>query len=70
MSRKMGQTSSEPIQTNPIKALKTFIKMELEGKKIGTSNDFNSQTGEIKTNDVTLLSSNEDKHLCKELIYL
>ena len=35
MSRKMGQTSSEPIQTNPIKALKTFIKMEVEGKKIG-----------------------------------
>lgn len=30
-----GETSSEPIQTNPIKALKTFIKMELEGKKIG-----------------------------------
>ena len=30
-----GETSLEPIQTNPIKALKTFIKMELEGKKIG-----------------------------------
>tara|TARA_R110002012_G_C11471338_1_gene593991 strand:+ start:66 stop:626 length:561 start_codon:yes stop_codon:yes gene_type:complete len=35
MDRKMGQISSEPIQTNPIKAVKTFIKMELEGKKIG-----------------------------------
>ena len=28
-----GETSSEPILTNPIKGLKTLIKMELEGKK-------------------------------------
>ena len=32
---------------------------KLDGKKIATSNDFNSQTGEIKTNDVTLLSENQ-----------
>ena len=30
-----GETSLEPIVTNPMKSLKTFIKMELEGKKIG-----------------------------------
>jgi len=48
---------------------KTFSAnlFKLEGKKIATSNDFNSQTGEIKTNDVTLLSENEANQLCKEL---
>ena len=48
---------------------KTFSAnlFKLEGKKIATSNDFNSHTGEIKTNDVTLLSENEANQLCKEL---
>ena len=48
---------------------KTFSAnlFKLEGKKIATSNDFNSHTGEIKTNDVTLLSKNEANQLCKEL---
>jgi len=40
---------------------------KLKGKKIATSNDFNSQTGEIKTNDVTLLSENQANQLCTEL---
>ena len=48
---------------------KTFSAnlFKLEGKKIATSNDFNSQTGEIKTNDVTLLSENEANQLCNKL---
>ena len=48
---------------------KTFLAnlFKLEGRKIATSNDFNSHTGEIKTNDVTLLSENEANQLCKEL---
>ena len=48
---------------------KTFSAnlFKLEGKKIATSNDFNSHTGEIKANDVTLLSENEANQLCKEL---
>ncbi len=48
---------------------KTFSAnlFKLDGKKIATSNDFNSQTGEIKTNDVTLLSENQANQLCTEL---
>ena len=48
---------------------KTFSAnlFKLDGKKIATSNDFNSQTGEIKTKDVTLLSENQANQLCKEL---
>ena len=48
---------------------KTFSAnlFKLDGKKIATSNDFNSQTGEIKTKDVTLLSEDQANQLCKEL---
>ena len=57
------------VELSKTESKKTFSAtlFKLEGKKIATSNDFNSHTGEIKANDVTLLSENEANQLCKEL---
>ena len=61
---KGSKTRLVPLGRFAINAIKNWLD---ERKKIATSNDFNSHTGEIKTKDVALLSENEANQLCKEL---